>query len=240
MDVTLLLRVDGNKMLVDFYRSKEWEKFRQVVIMDRLTDSGESICEYCGKPIVKAYDLILHHKTYLTEENYLDSTISLNPDNIQLLHHRCHNSIHNKLGYSKREVFIVYGSPLAGKSSFVAEVMNEGDLIVDIDNLWEAVSGCDKYVKPNRLKSVVFSLRDNLLESVKYRRGKWSNAYIIGSYPFEAERNRLADTLGARLIHIDTDKAECIARLESCDDGRNKNEWLEYIDSYWLQYSGGY
>ena len=225
--------------LYNFYRSKEWERLLIVLKNERVDNAGNIICEHCGKPIVRAYDCIGHHKIELTEENYTDANISLNPDNIALVHHRCHNQIHNKLGYSGRQVFIVYGSPLSGKTSYVAEAMNEGDLIIDLDNIWQAVSGCDRYVKPNRLKSVVFSVRDNLLESVKYRRGKWLNAYIIGGYPYEAERLRLADQLGARLIHIDTDKDECLQRLEYCED-RDKDEWSKYINDWWLQYNGGY
>lgn len=224
--------------LYNFYRSREWEQFRQLIISDRLVD-GFTICEHCNKPIVRQYDLILHHKIHLTEENYRDAGISLNPDNIQIVHHKCHNLIHNKLAYSCRQVYIVHGSPLSGKTSYVESVLSEGDLIIDIDNIWQCVSGQSRYIKPNRLKSVVFSVRDNLLESVKYRRGKWLNAYIVGGYPFEAERERLADTLGARLIHIDTDRETCMMRLYESDD-RDINEWTKYINDYWLQYSGGY
>ena len=225
--------------LYNFYRSDKWTNLLKVIRNERISPEGYNICEYCGKPIVKAYDCIGHHETELTEENYTDANISLNPDNILLVHHRCHNQIHNKLSYSGRQVFIVYGSPLAGKTSYVREAMNEGDLIVDMDNIWSCVSGCDRYVKPNRLKSVVFSVRDNLLESVKYRRGKWLNAYVIGGYPFQAERERLADQLGARIIQIDTPKEECLNRLTQCED-RDYNEWSKYIEDYWLQYKGGY
>lgn len=225
--------------LYSFYRSDKWVNLLKVIRDERMTPDKFNICEYCGKPIIRAYDCIGHHKTELTEENYTDANISLNPDNIALVHHRCHNLIHNKLSYSGRQVFIVYGSPLAGKTSYVREAMNEGDLIVDIDNIWQAVSGCDRYVKPNRLKSVVFSVRDNLLESVKYRRGKWLNAYVIGGYPYQAERERLADELGARIIHIDTPKEECLNRLAQCND-RDFNEWSKYIEDYWLKFSGGF
>lgn len=79
-----------------------------------------------------------------------------------------------------------------------------------------------------------------LIEQVKHRTGKWSNAYIIGGYPFEAERNRLADMLGARLIHIDTSKEECLERLEYSEDGRDKKEWSKYIEDWWLQFEGGF
>lgn len=225
--------------LYNFYRSKEWENLLKVLKNERIDSEGNIICEHCGKPIVRAYDCIGHHITELTEENYTDYNISLNPVNIKLVHHKCHNIIHNKLYSNNRQVFIVYGSPLAGKSSYVAEAMNEGDLIINIDNIWECVSGCDRYVKPNRLKSVVFSVRDNLLESVKYRRGKWLNAYIIGGYPYQAERERLAESLGAREVFIDTSYKECIKRLDGCQD-RDKKLWEQYISDWWLQYQGGY
>ena len=225
--------------LYNFYRSKEWENLLKVLKLERVDTQGNIICAHCGRPITRAYDCIGHHVIELTEENYTDANISLNPDNIQLVHHKCHNIIHNKLGYAQRQVFIVYGSPLSGKSSYVAEAMSEGDLIIDLDSIWQCVSGCDRYVKPNRLKSVVFSVRDNLLESVKYRRGKWLNAYVIGGYPFKAERDRLVDTLGAREIYIDTDKDTCLTRLYE-SEGRDVTEWERYINDWWLQYSGGY
>lgn len=225
--------------LYNFYRSREWENLLKVIKLQRTDSQGNIICEHCGKPIVRSYDCIGHHVTELTEENYTDYNISLNPVNIKLVHHKCHNIIHNKLYSNNRQVFIVYGSPLAGKSSWVADNMTEGDLIIDLDNIWECVSGCDRYVKPNRLKSVVFAVRDNLLESVKYRRGKWLNAYIIGGYPYKAERERLIDSLGAREVFIDTTYDECIKRLQSCED-RDKKLWEQYIADWWLQYQGGY
>ena len=223
--------------LYNFYRSNEWTNLRTLLINERTTDY--LYCEHCNKPILKAYDCIAHHVIELTEQNYTDANISLNPDNIMLVHHRCHNKIHNKLGYSGREVYLVYGSPLSGKTSYVNSVLEQGDLVIDIDSIWQCISGQPRYVKPNRLKSVVFSVRDNLLESVKYRRGKWSNCYIIGGYAFEPERNRLLDMLGAKPIFINTSQSECLERLQHCED-RDIQEWTKYINDWWLQYNGGY
>lgn len=217
----------------NFYQSKQWIKLLQVIKSERLNNEGELICEYCGKPIVKAYDCIGHHIIELTEDNVDDYNISLNPDNIQLVHHRCHNKIHNKLGYAGRKVYIVYGSPLSGKTSYVDSVKNEGDLIVDIDNIWQCVSGCERYVKPNRLKSIVFGVRDKLLEDIKYRRGKWSCAYIIGGYPLISERERLSRELGAELIFIDTSKEECISRIKE----NRSEEWVLYVEDWWRLYN---
>lgn len=223
--------------LSDFYRSDEWRSFRDVVIGERMKDDGYVYDEVTDKPIVKAYDIILHHKIELTEDNVHDYNISLNPDNIMIVSHKTHNYIHNKLGHSKREVFVVYGAPLSGKSTWVHDNANEGDLIIDMDNIWQCVSGCDRYIKPKRLNAVVFGMRDKLLEIVKYRVGKWNNAYIIGGYPLIGERERLCKELGAREIFIDTSKEECLMRLEMSEDFRNKDEWKKFVEDWWRKYT---
>lgn len=221
-------------MLSDFYKTRAWENFRKTVISQRTDDNGFIMCARCGKPILKPYDLIAHHITELTEINYQDTTISLNPDNIELVHHRCHNLIHAKSGMKARKVFIVYGAPLSGKSTYVRDVMNEGDLIVDIDNIWECVSGQPRYVKPARLKAVVFGIRDNLYDMVKYRRGNWNTAYIIAGLPLESERERLSRDLGAELVFIDTPKHICLDRLYASDD--RGEEWLSFITDWFDTY----
>lgn len=204
--------------------------------MDRINEEGQVICAHCGKPIVHQYDIIAHHIEYLTDANVNNVEISLNPDNIALVHHVCHNHIHNKLGYVYKQVFLVYGSPFSGKSSYVAGAMNKGDLIVDMDSIWQAISGCDRYIKPDRLKSNVFIMRDTLIDMIAYRTGKWNNAYIIGGYPLISERERLCKRLGAREIYIESSKEECLARLAESTDSRDKKEWKSYIEDWWEKY----
>ena len=208
----------------------------QQLRVERGNEKGIVICEHCGKPIVRMYDMIGHHKIELTEENVNDLEISLNPDNIAFVHHKCHNFIHNKLSYGKREIFLVYGSPLAGKRTWVDSVKEPGDLIIDIDSIWECVSGCPRYIKPGRLKSVVFKIRDTLLDTAKFRYGKWQNVYIIGGYPMISERERLCKELGAREIYIECSREECLERLELSED-RDKTEWKKYIDDWWRRYT---
>lgn len=220
-----------------FYRGKEWRDLLQRLKQERVNADGQIICEYCGKPIIKAYDMIGHHLIELDEENVNNYDISLNPNNISLLHHRCHNYIHNKLGYSIRQVFIVYGAPLSGKTTFVKDNANVGDLIIDIDSIWQCVSGLPRYNKPNRLKAIVFKVRDSLIECVKYRYGKWDNCYIIGGYPLQSERERLIKELGAREVFINASQSECMARLESIDDGRDRDEWARYIADWFARYT---
>lgn len=220
--------------LVEFYRSKEWEDFRRVVIAERVKEDGNIYDEYTGKPIVRAYDIILHHKEELTEENVHDVTISLNPENIMIVSHKTHNYIHNKLAYKSREVYLVYGSPLAGKKTWVRENMSEGDLIVDIDSIWQCVSG-QETGKPKRLNAVVFKMRDTLIDAVKFRLGKWRCAYVIGGYALQSERDLLCKELGARQVFIDTPIEECIERAKA--EGRD--DMIEYIHTWFDRYRKG-
>lgn len=222
-------------MLSNFYKSRDWVNLMQVIRLERVNSEGQLICEYCGKPIIAKYDCIGHHKIELTEANVDDANIALNPDNIMLVHHRCHNKIHNKLSYSQH-VYLVYGSPLSGKNTFVKDNMDVGDCIVDIDNIWQSVSGCDRYIKPNRLRSCVFNIRNHMIDMVRMRQGKWLNAWIIGGYPLISERERLCKALGAREIFIDTPREKCIERLHVNPEGRDILEWEKYIAEWWERY----
>lgn len=221
--------------LSTFYHSKEWERLLKQLRIDRLNNDGEIICEYCGKPITRAYDMIGHHKEFLTEENVNDIEISLNPENISFVHHRCHNFIHNKFGYKQREVFLVYGAPLSGKRTWVQSVMSAGDLVVNLDDIWQCISGCERYVKPNRLKSIAFNVRNVLLDAVKFRAGKWMNAYIIGGYALSSERERVCKELGARSVFIDSSFDDCISRLDGLEI-ENKDEFKGFIADWFTRF----
>ena len=163
--------------LSTFYRSKAWQALLRKIKSERLNQDGDIVCEYCGKPIIKKFDCIGHHKIHLTPQNVNDVNVSLNPDNVALVHHRCHNQIHNKFfNQNDRKVYIVYGPPLSGKTSYVSSIATAGDLILDIDNIWQAISGLDRYKKPAALNANVFAVRDLLLAQIKSRKGNWMHA----------------------------------------------------------------
>lgn len=224
--------------LAQFYNSQEWRQLRQMLIAERTNkDDGVLYCQHSGKPLLNSFDIVAHHIKPLTLQNVNDYAISLNPDNILLVSQQAHNEIHARFGYcAQRKVYIVHGAPCSGKTSFVDSIKGNSDLIVDIDNLWEAVTG-KRYYKPAALKAQVFAMRDALLETVKTRAGKWERCFIIEGLPYKAERERRRDVFGAELIHIDTDKETCLQRLQA-DESRREyaDEWRKYIDEYFTRY----
>ena len=213
--------------LSNFYRSKEWEQLRSNLRLERIDSNGDVICEHCHKPIVNKYDCIAHHITHLTEANVNDYSISLNPDNIALVHHSCHNDIHNRFGSYTRHIYIVYGSPCSGKSTYVDEVALKDDLIIDIDRIYKAINND----RSNRLYANVMSIYRQLIDTVKTRNGQWINAYIVMANCNSVERTQ--KMLGAELIHIDTNKETCYKRAKEKNSDKG---YLDYLDKYWREY----
>lgn len=194
----------------DLYVSQDFRRVREVLMLERVGTDGYLRCEYCGKPILRPYDCIAHHRKEVTAANLHNVDITLNADNIMLVHHQCHNKIHNRFGRIIRKVYCVYGAPRSGKTTYVESVANAGDLIMDIDRLWMAVSGLEFGHKPKELNAVVFGLRDRLYEDIIMRNGKWQNAYVITTRPDQ----RLLDRMGAETIYIPATEEECLARTE--------------------------
>lgn len=229
-------------VLKKFYSSPQWLAFRQQIILDRMVD-GRVICEKCGKQIVVSKHIQVHHEIELTEDNYKDANISLNPDNVKVWCHICHNKHHGRFcggGHKRKEkaVYIIYGPPMSGKTSYVMEHKEPGDIVVDMDELYKAVSFMPKYNKPDNLKYNVFAIRNAIIDNIKTRYGGFRTAWIVGGYPRKAERQRLIDTTNGAGMLMHATKEECINRLESCNDYRaeHKEEWKEYINKWFEDY----
>ena len=220
--------------LHSFYTGEEWRAFRKALIAERRNpDDGILYCEYSGKPIAKESEAILHHKIELTTANVNDRAVSLNPENIMIVTLKAHNEIHNRFGFTVKKVYIIWGAPCSGKNTFVKEAKGRNDLIVDVDALWQAVTGEEKYFKPATLKQNVLQLRECLLEQIKRRVGKWSTAYVMTTEPRRSTRDRLCAALGAEAIYIDVDRQTALERLANDQTRRDYVEqWAEYINKF--------
>jgi len=215
--------------LENFYKSDEWRGLRAMLMQERTNADGEIICAHCGKPIVKSYDCIGHHKIHLTDENVNDYRISLNPELVELIHFKCHNKEHKRFEGNRQEVYLVYGSPCSGKTTYVNSVTDGDDLIVDIDSIWTSLSSNDRLHKSPRLKQNVFGVRDCLLDQIKMRLGNWCNAYVIGGYPLRSDRDRLCDQLRATPIFIEESREVCLERAPN-------PMWRGFVEDWFLDY----
>jgi hypothetical protein len=226
--------------LAEFYNSDIWRKFRASEIERRRNkDDGILYCEYSGAPLINSFDIVAHHITPLTMQNVNDFSVSLNPSNIMLVSHRAHNEIHARFGFcTERKVYYVYGAPCSGKTTFVNSIKGNSDIVCDIDNIWQCITGGARYEKPNALKANMFEIQRCILDMIKSRYGKWERAFIIDGGAARTPRNNRINDLGAEPILINVDKETCLKRLEN-DPQRTqaqKAEWRKFIDKWFNEY----
>lgn len=72
-----------------FYTSLKWRKLRKQYLYEH------PICERCAAIGIAAVAKHVHHIIELTESNYKDPNISLNPDNLEALCFDCHRKEHH-------------------------------------------------------------------------------------------------------------------------------------------------
>lgn len=208
------------RTLHDFYVSKQW-----TTLCSLLKKQRGMKCERSGKRLSDQSLLIGHHIIPLTMDNVHDANIALNPNNIEIISVYEHNREHRRFGYRK-QVYIVWGSPYSGRHTAVRQMMRTGDIVLDIDTLWDAIT----IGRPNACRYNVFKLWDSLFDQIKTRYGQWCDAYVIGTYADRYERDRVAQELGAELIHCESTKDDCIRRAVEAGDT------TEYVVKWWEQY----
>lgn len=113
-----------------------------------------------------------------------------------------------------RTVYLIYGPPRAGKTTYVRNRAKPSDIIVDIDALANAISTGDPHDKTMPTLRMCLDLQDYLIDSIAKRKGEWETAYVIGGYAREGQRKAMAKKLGAVPIHIKADMDTCIKRAE--------------------------
>ena len=92
------MRYEGQEA---FYKSHSWYRVR-----DAYKKQAKGLCERClakGK-YEPAY--IVHHKTYLTDENFGDPELMFGFDNLECLCLVCHNEEHGRLQNERRWKFV--------------------------------------------------------------------------------------------------------------------------------------
>ena len=226
---------DKYTSLSSFYSGKDWQTFRQTIIANNISAHGGVLtCAYCGKPILGESACHVHHIKHLTETNFVNPDIALNPDNVLCLHHECHNLIHNRFcGTHQHRVVLVYGSPCAGKLDYVNSVANPDDIVISVDSIYHCLTVSNLYHNNRNLDQMVQKIKRELLEMVKTRTGKWNTAYVVDSMPSKAKRAEFCRVYGAESHLVEATEEDCLQRRE--DEGRPQ-EFDDYIRNWFEKY----
>ncbi len=165
-------------------------------------------------------------------------------ENLQPLCHSCHSRktisetnrtrYSSSYGTSQASTTVVAGPPGSGKTYYVNQHAQWGDLIVDVDALFTALSGLPWYEKPKVLLPFVLEARDAVITRLA-RESELRHAWVITSEADMGKLHNMVSQLGADLVVMDTDYTECVRRMYNDDRRKDKAQMWEELISAWFR-----
>ncbi len=209
---------------------RRWQRLRKLIL------HRDPICKICDRVSSTDVDHIIP-KAQGGEDT---------EENLQGLCHACHSK--KTTGESRPSIptTIIAGPPGAGKSSYAAVRMRHGDLLVDLDMIYQAISGLDLYDNPGNLLQFAIAARDGIY----YRLGhlwkytaKPRHAWVIVTLPKAGDRAELGVELGASVVVLETSPNDCSYRLQADTERGASEARIEaqrtLIDKWWKDYTRG-
>ena len=112
-------------------------------------------------------------------------------------------------------IHIITGPPCAGKSTYVKEHAEEGDLRVDYDLIAQALGAVNSHAAEGAVKQAAFDAREGAIRAaLRYRDAE---SWIIHTTPSE-EHMKLYEDAGADIVELDPGYDVCMERAKR--DGR--------------------
>tara|TARA_B100000029_G_C17555448_1_gene951547 strand:- start:597 stop:1730 length:1134 start_codon:yes stop_codon:yes gene_type:complete len=125
-------------------------------------------------------------------------------------------------------VTLVYGPPCGGKSTYVEQMAQPGDLILCSDRLHQALSGLEAHNHDQHITHYVRTAYDSVLRDLQKPQPKNTRAFILAGAPTVAQRNEFASTATATHL-VYADRETCHERAKEA--GRPE-DWHRYIDRW--------
>ena len=129
------------------------------------------------------------------------------------------------------QTVLVCGAPGSGKATYVRERAQPGDLRVDYDALMQALSGLACYVRPPHLGWFVSDAIEAIYRRLAAREYP-VRPWVIASMPCAAERQALAERLGALVVVLVPAEAVCLERVKT----REGDFWPAAVREWWSSY----
>ena len=129
-------------------------------------------------------------------------------------------------------IHIITGPPCAGKSTYVKEHAEEGDLRVDYDLIAQALGAVNSHAAEGAVKQAAFDAREGAIRAaLRYRDAE---SWIIHTTPSE-EHMKLYEDAGADVVELDPGYDVCMERAKR--DGRPQ-QTIDGIEKYYSRQKG--
>lgn len=160
--------------------------------------------------------------------------------NAQSLCHDCHVRKTRKEdgwngGKEGKRVFVIYGPPGAGKSTFVENNAKKGALILDFDKLVSSITNIPTHRKPEHLLKFAWEARDAILNQLDKTEDPIT-AWIIDSGFKRSKIDEYIARYGAKVFVLETPELVCIQRVDADLNRDMSTDWQGLIRLWWSTY----
>ena len=112
-------------------------------------------------------------------------------------------------------VYLVYGAPCSGKSTYVQKHFKAGDIVCDLDKIYSSLCFNEEHEEEIYAQEIAKKLYKNLIKIIHNRAGHWKNAYVISlANTKEKLKNAIEQVNADEAIYIDTPFEICMERAK--------------------------
>lgn len=129
-------------------------------------------------------------------------------------------------------VYVVHGSPLSGKSTYVKKHVGDNDIVFDYDKIMKALTLQEEHVHNDNLMDYILEIRSLVIAKLKSEE-KIDNAYIIITKLTDEFKESLTG-LNPKYIHLKINANTARLRLKNSAGNRDIKEWNKAIDRYFM------
>lgn len=205
---------------------RPWRRIRQAVLDE------EPLCSVCGRRPAEEVDHITPVERGGTDDRA----------NLQGVCGDCHDVKTQREAHggdqSAPEIILVTGPPAAGKSTYVRRHHRAGELVLDLDEIFAAVSLLDPHAPKGGLLRCAIGMRRWAAKWVAEQSASTiRRAWLLSTAATEVERRRAVPVqyLGIGLVVLETPAEICVGRIQT--EGRTDwGRWQHLITDWWDRY----
>lgn len=112
-------------------------------------------------------------------------------------------------------VYLIYGSPCSGKSTYIKNHMTDNDIVCDVDLIYEAIGNHNAHDADLYVHEIALQLKEKLLDIIKDRQGGWKDAYVVSIANTDELLEKDVKRINSdKVIFIDTPEEVCLERAK--------------------------
>ena len=140
-------------------------------------------------------------------------------------------------GKNKEMVYLICGPPGCGKSTYVKNHIVDGDIVIDFDLLYRALTLADDHKGEQILFERVNQCRWYLIDTISAF-PEVRNTWIIIGAPEDEHIDYVEKTLGGKVLYLDEFKRTCVRRCVA--RGGDYELWRQILDEWFAKHDGKY